>query len=415
MKVSTTKLDNCQAVLDVEMEPSELQKAKEDAYRLLVKKTAVPGFRPGKAPREVLERHVGKAVLEREAYNQYIPKAYEEALKEAGLEAIGEPDIEIVKTEPLAFKATLSLRPVIELGDYEKIRVSIEPRVVTEEDVAKAVEKLRQRQATWEPVERPVELGDMVTINMVGKDAERVFLDHKGMQYDADATAQFPVRGFSDQLVGMTKGQEKEFPLVAPDDHPVETLKGKALDFRVELLETKAKKLAALDDDFARTMNYPSLEALRDKVATDLKAEAEADARRRAEDAAIDALLEISRVEYPPLLVERELERELRERGILRPKGPPPSPETVERLRPLVEERVRRSLALQKFADAEKIEASSEELDAEVERLATANTNKAAEVKKFFSTPGARRYIGDTVLTRKTMDRLVAIAAGKSR
>ncbi|MBI4287067.1 MAG: trigger factor [Chloroflexi bacterium] len=413
MKVSTTKLENCQAVLDVEVEPAELEKAMVEAYRHMVKQTAVPGFRPGKAPREVLERHVGKAVLEREAYNHFIPEAYEDALKQAGLEAIAEPDIEITKTEPLTFKATVALRPVVELGDYATIKLTEEPVSVSDEDVAKAVEKMRDDHATWEPMERPVEMNDLVTLNVQGKNGDRVILNQKGIQYDVDASAQFPVRGFSEQLVGMAKGEKKDFQLPTPDDHPVQTLRGKALDFHVEILEIKAKKISPLDDDFARTVDFPNLEALREKAAKDVKAKAEAEARRKLEESALDALVGVSRLEYPQILVEREIERMLRDRGAV-PKDSHPDPALMEQLRPSVTERVRRSLVLEKFGEVEKITVSPEEIDAEVEKASKGSDERAAEVKKLFSSPSARRYLQDRLRSDKMLDRLVAIATGKA-
>lgn len=414
MKVSTTKLENCQAILDIEAEASDISKATDDAYRKLGAGTAIPGFRPGKAPRQVMERFISKEALGREVVNQFIPKAYENALKEAGVDVIAEPEIEITKEEPITFKATVSLRPVVELGDYSKIHVEVDPASISEEDINNALESIRQQQGTWEPVERPVESGDLVFLDIKGVEDGKSIINQKGLQYEVKPEALFPLPGFAEQLVGVEKNQEKEFQLTSPMDHPNEAMRGKTVQFHIQISEVKVKKLSSLDDDFAKTVNFTSLEFLKERVTNNLKVRAEAESERKQEEAALDALLDISRIEFPPVLVEREIERLLGERGNKSGKESPPDTNLVEEKRPVAIENLRHSLALGKLVEVEKIQVRSEEIDTEIGMLANSLQAKAEEIRKVFNTPEARRSIEDRLLAKKALARLGDIASGKA-
>ena len=162
MKVTNEKTENSQVFLTIEMEPSEVEESTEKAYKKLVKRVNIPGFRKGKAPRAVLERHVGKETLFNDMLEELVPQAYEKALEEQAIEAIAQPQIEVVQKEPVIFKAVVPLRPVVKLGDYHQIRLEPEPVEVTEEMVDAVMEQLRHQHGTWEPVERPVALGGIM-------------------------------------------------------------------------------------------------------------------------------------------------------------------------------------------------------------------------------------------------------------
>src|SRR4030065_26002 len=159
MKVSTEPVQNSQVALNIEMEPVEIDKYLDRAYNRLVKRVSVPGFRKGKAPRDILERHIGKDALFQEALEDLIPRAYKEALDEQKIEPIDQPEFELVKTEPLIFKAVVPLKPTVKLGDYTKIRVKSKPVKISEEDTEATIEQLRHQQATLSPVDRPVQFG----------------------------------------------------------------------------------------------------------------------------------------------------------------------------------------------------------------------------------------------------------------
>ena len=166
MKVTKEKTENSQAFLTIEMEPAEVEESLEVSYHHLVKKTKIPGFRKGKAPRAILEGHIGKESLFEEALNNLLPQAYEKAIKEQEIEPITQPHIEIAQTDPVIFKVTVPLKPTIKLGDYHHLQFTPEPVEVTEDDVNTAIEQLRRQHAIWEPVERPVEFDDLIVLNV---------------------------------------------------------------------------------------------------------------------------------------------------------------------------------------------------------------------------------------------------------
>ncbi len=227
MKVTREKIEDCQAFLTIEMEPAEVEESLEKSYSRLVKKTNVPGFRKGKAPRAMLERHIGKESLFEEALNHLLPEAYEMAIKEVDIEAFARTSIEVAQNDHLVFKATVPLPPTIKLGDYHQVKVTPEPVEVTEDNISAVVEQLRHQHATWEPVERPLGLNDLVVLDIESDIEDKPFINRKGIQYQVLCDQSFPAPGFAEQLVGMKGGEEKEFKLQFPADYPREELAGK--------------------------------------------------------------------------------------------------------------------------------------------------------------------------------------------
>src|SRR4030042_1572507 len=153
MKVSTEPLENSQVALNIEMEPVEIDKYLDTAYNRLVKKVSVPGFRKGKAPRDILERHIGKDALFQEALEDLIPRAYKEALDEQKIDPIAQPQFELIKTEPLIFKAVAPLKPTVRLGDYRQIKVESEPVEIKEGDIEATIEQIRHQQPILSPLD----------------------------------------------------------------------------------------------------------------------------------------------------------------------------------------------------------------------------------------------------------------------
>ncbi len=209
MKVKLEPREKRVTVLEIEVDAPEMEKGMEEAYHHVVKRVRVPGFRLGKAPRSILENYAGKSMMLQEAIEHLVPDLYEQAIKEQNIEAVAEPTIEILKTEPVVFKATVSLRPTVELGDYKQLRIPTETVEITEQQVNSTIEQLRQEQAPWEPADRPVILGDLVTMDVVGKEDGKTVADQKGVQYLVVADSQAPVPGFAAQVEGMEKGKEK--------------------------------------------------------------------------------------------------------------------------------------------------------------------------------------------------------------
>ncbi len=420
MKVSTERLENCQVVLNIETEPHEVERSLEVAYRHLVKRTSVPGFRKGKAPRALLERHLGREAILGEALEHLIPEAYNQAIQEQGIDAIAQPEIEIIQTDPVVFKATVAVRPTVELGDYRQIRLTPEGVEVGEEQIDEVVEQIRHQHAIWEPVERAVSFGDLVTIDVECSINGKPFLAQKGAQYHVIQDSPSPVPGFAEKLVGMEKG-EKEFTISFPPDYAISELAGKEYLFKVLLAEVKEKRLPELGDDFAKGVGegFETVELLRKRIAADLKSRAEEIAKRRFEERVVEKVIDDAKLEFPPILVEREIDRLIAERVESRIglddylRGVKMTREELrDELRPLATKRVTRSLVLGKVAEEEKMEVGAAEIDAEIEAMAKRAGEQADEIRRIFSSPSSRQSLERMLIARKTVERLVAIASG---
>ena len=427
MKVTKEKTENSQVFLTIEMEPAEVEESLDKSYYRLVKKTNIPGFRKGKAPREILERYIGKECLLEDALDSLLPEAYEKAIKEQEIEAIARPHIEIAQTDPVVFKATVPLKPTIKLGDYHHIRVTPEPVELTEDDINAAIEQLRHRQATWEPVERPVEFDDLVVLDIESDIEDKPFINQKGVQYRVVHDLPSPAPGFAEQLLGMKRNEDREFKLKFPLDFPKAELVGKEPSFKVRVTEIKQERLPELDDEFAGGLNpdFKSLDLLREQVSADLKLRAEEKARIDFEERVIEAVVDIAKLEFPPILVEREIDRllsqrlqrlQMGEQGLEEYLGSinKTEQELREELHPLATKRVTRSLVLGKIVEEEKIEVIDSEIEAEIENMTKSAAENKDEIQKFLNRPQSRESIKELLTTRKTIQQLVEIAKGSN-
>jgi len=428
VKVTNEKIENSQAFLTVEMEPTEVEESLEEAYRRLVKKANIPGFRKGKAPRAMLERHIGKESLFDDAINNLIPKAYENALKEQEIEAFARPAIEITQTDPLVFKATVPLPPKVKLGDYRSIQMTPEPVALNEGDVSSVIETLRHQQAIWEPVERAVGFNDLVVFDIESTVEDKPFINQKGAQYQVLENQSSPVPGFAEQLVEMKRDEAKEFRLQIPPDYLKSDLAGKEALFKVRVSEVKQERLPELDDEFAKGIdpNFDTLDLLREKVAANLRLRAEEKTRLDFEERVIEAMVDLAQVEFPPFLVDIEIDRLLDQQVRHRQESGrgleeylaiinKTEEELREELRPPATKRVIRSLVLDKISEEEKIEVSGSEIDAEIENMIKgAAKDKKDEFRRFLNAPPSRESIETLLVRRKTVQWLVDIAKGSN-
>lgn len=427
MKVTEEKTENSQAFLTIEMEPAEVEESLVESYRHLAKRTNIPGFRKGKAPRAIVERYLGKETVLENALNHLLPQAYEKAIKEHEIEAIAQPHIEITQTDPVIFKATVPLAPTVKLDDYHNIQVTTETVEVTEDDIHQVIEQLRHQHATWEPVERSVEFGDSVVLDVESNIEGEPFINQEGTQYQVLGDLPSPAPGFAEQLVGMKRDEEKEFKLQFPSDYSRGELAGKEPSFKVRIVGIKQEILPELNDDFARQVNpdFETLDALRERVTTNLRLGAEEKARIDFEGRVIEAVVNLAQVEFPAILVEMEIDRLLNEqsrhlsmRGEDLEKYLKNINKTGEQLReelhPLATKRVTRSLVLGKVAEEEKVEVSDSEIDAEVEDTLKSATKNKEKLQQFLNTPRSRDSIKQLLITRKTIQRLVGIAEGSN-
>lgn len=428
MKVTREKTENSEAHLTIEVEPTELEESLQSSYLRLVKKAKIPGFRKGKAPRLIVERYLGKESLFEDALGELIPQVYEKAIKEENIEAIAQPSIEITQTDPVVLKATVPLKPTIKPGDYHQLKLTPNKVKITQDDINAAIERLRHEYATWEPVERPVELKDLAVLDVEAISENKPIIDQKGVQYQVLDNLPFPAPGFSQELVGMKINEEKEFKLKFPSDYARGELAGKEAHFKVKISEIKQEKLPQLDDEFARGVD-PELEnmsKLREKVTEGLETQAEEKASRDFEEKVVAAVVDIFKVEFPPILVEWEINRLMDEQlqrwqmsggrvedyleSIKKTEQ-----ELRQELHPLSSKRVTRSLVMEKVSSEEKIEVSDTEIEAEIKNMIGTSAEDKEKLGKFLNTPQAQQSIKRMLVRRKTVERLVEIAKGSKK
>ena len=419
MKVTTERIEGSRVVLNIETDKDEMDKSMDKAYRRLAAKTAVPGFRKGKAPRPMLERYLGREALVEEAANLLLVETYDKAIEEHKVDAIARPQVEVIQVEPLSFKATVPVRPTVELGDHHEIKFIPETVVVTDDEVNEALERLRNMRATWEPVEREAKPEDLLNIDVEGTVEGKVVISEKGGWYPLSPEPSSSLPGFSEQLEGAKKGEERAFTLKLPQDF--KEFGGQECSFKVSVNDIKQKNLPDLDDELAKSLGrgIETVVALKERIVADIRGDKERIEKRKLEDKAIEALVAISRLEYPDILVQDEIDHLIEERKQYL--GEKDSLEnylknakkTVEEfrneLKPGAEDIIKRSLVLDKLAEAEKIEVGDSEVETEVERVIQ-GANNDERVRQLFSSPSGRQSLKRNLYIRKTIDRLVDIA-----
>lgn len=389
MKILSERLADCQVKFSIEVEAQEMERAVNSAYLRLVKRVEIPGFRRGKAPKEIFERYIGRKKIVDEAIRILIPETYAQALKENNIEPFAPPFIEIKQEEPLSFTAIVPLKPTVELCDYYQIKLPLKPVSVSEEDIDKFIEGLCYEQAPWEPINREVRMGDMVTLEIEATVEGKPYLNRAIVQYIVGSSTFLP--GFAENLLGMKEGEEKEFSLPFPSQHPN---RGKECLFKVKIKGIKGKNPLSLEE-LVKSLNFSDFPSLRREVARQLKERREEEAKRELGERILEEIIANSRVEFPPILVERVLKQLPREG------------ETEEELLLRAKKQITRSLILDKIAEKEGIKIEESEVEGEIERMAQGE--KGEEVRRFFSSPQARNSLKERLLVTKTLSRLVEI------
>ncbi|WP_338819047.1 Trigger factor [Moorella thermoacetica] len=420
MKAAVEKLDKNQVLLEVEVEAPRVQKAIDQAYRRLVKQVNIPGFRKGKAPRFILEQYIGKEPIYNEAAEIVIPPAYEEAVAEHQLEPIDRPEVEIVKVEdgePLVFKARVEVKPEVQLGPYTGLEVERQEVEVTEADIDAYLKRLQERYAELEVIEdEPAAAGDIVTIDFKGTVDGQPYPGMEGNNYPLELGSGTFITGFEEQLVGARVNEERTVNVTFPSDYHEKDLAGKEAVFQVIVRGIKRKKLAPLDDEFAKDVS--ECETLAD-LRQDIRRRLEDSQKQRIEAAVRQAVVEkavaAATVELPEVMVERridarirELERNLQAQKMTLEEFLKNTDKTIgdleKEFRPGAERDVKTELVLEAIAKAENIQPSQEEIDAEIERMARIFRQDPDTVRKNLGDLSVLKY---DIMIKKTIDFLV--------
>jgi trigger factor len=424
VKTTLDKTENRQAFLTVEMESPEVEEGMKKAYHHLVQKANIPGFRKGKAPRAILEQYLGKAALMEDAVEHMAPEAYEKAVKEKELKPIARPDIQLEKIEPVTYKMVVALEPIVKLGDYHQVKVSLESIELKEEDINTTIENLRHQHAIWEPVNRQVNSRDMVNLDIESQIGNQPYINQKDAQFEVVKDSEFPIKGFSEQLIGVKSGEIKEFKLSFPQDYNRAELAGKEASFKVTVKEIKQEKLPEVNDDFAKQVNpdFKTVEEMRNKITENLKRLAEERAKTNFERKVIEEIAKVSEVEYPSILEEEEIDNLIRqqmrqwqmdEKGMDEYlKSIQKTPEQMrEEFRPAAIRSIKQTLVLTEVAKAENIQVEKSDLQNEIESMTKDVTGERKDkLLELLSMPQSQVSIASSIATRRTIEKLTEMA-----
>ncbi len=426
MKITQEKIENRQAYLTVEIEQADLDDGLTRAYNRLVRKYNVPGFRKGKTPRPILEQYLGKPAFLEEAVEVMAPDAYEKAVKQQELKPIARPEIQLDKMDPVIYKFVVPLEPTVKLGDYRQIKLKPDVVELKEEDVSKAIEELRHQFAIWEPVDRQINIRDMVILDIESQVGEQPFINQKDAQFQVEKNSEYPIKGFAEELIGLKKGDSKEFKLTFAADLPRAELAGKDVNFKVQIKDIKQEKLPEVDDELAKRVNaeFKTVDEMKAKIGESIKKAAEDKAKRDFEQKVIDSAVEQSTIEYPAIMVEEEIGQLINDqmrRWQMDEKGLDEYLKSIQRsaeqlreeLRPVAVKMVKQTLVMTELAKAEGIEVNVNDVKAEIENMTKDVTAERREmITQILTAPQSQVNIASAVATRKTLERLSEIAQG---
>jgi trigger factor len=422
MQITATPAPKSTVVLEIELPAERLDRAVGEAVRHLSRRTRVPGFRPGKAPRPVLERHLGPGVVLDDAVDHLVQDAYRQALVEQDLLPLTNADVEVVQAEegkPLVFKATVQVRPEVKLGDYKHFNFGPDIDTIDDARVDKVLDELRDQNATLAAVEdRGAREGDYAVISFVGT--------RDGEPFEGGSSERMPIilgqerliPGFEANLMGLEVGGRKEFDLTFPDDYPEAELAGKPAHFAVELRELREKVPPDLDDDFIRTLgDFADLEGLRADIRTRLERNAFDRARHAFADRIIEYAVANSTLDLPDILVDQEVEvmhdefraslarQGISEEAYLKAVEKQESDLHAD-FRPGAEKRARTLLVLSKVADEEGVTVPDEEIEAEIRRGRERYANEP-RLLEYFDSERGRSYIRSTLRRSRVVEQLI--------
>ncbi|MBE7023855.1 MAG: trigger factor [Ruminococcaceae bacterium] len=403
----------------------EFKAAIEKAYRQNVGKITIPGFRRGKAPRNIIEKYYGSEIFFEDAVNIVLPDAYDKAIDEQNIEAVAQPEIDvkdISKENGVVFTAKVVVKPDFELGQYKGVEISKVTYRTTEKEIKGEIEKIRERNARMVNVEdRAAKLEDTVNIDFEGFTDGVAFDGGKGESFDLKLGSGQFIPGFEEQLVGANVGDDVEVNVTFPEEYHAEDLKGKPAVFKVKVNAIKAQELPELDDEFAKDVSeFDTFEEFKADLSKKLKEKNKEKAKKEMEDAAIEKVCENTEIAIPEEMFETAVNNQLRDfamqlqyQGITIEQYAQYTGVTLDamkdQIRPGAEKQVKTSLVLEKIAKVEGIKVTDKDVEKELEKMAEQSGMSVDDVKKYVDIEG----IKDSKLIEKTVEFIVKNAEVK--
>lgn len=443
MKIETTPRDDHQVTMTVELEAERMERAKKRAARQLSKRGKIAGFRPGKAPYDVVRRQYGDEAIIEAALDILLDEIYPQALEEADLKPAAPGSLEKMESvEPPVFVFTVPLMPEVDLGDYRKVRVPYKYKAPGDAEVDEKLEELRKMYATLDQVERPIQEGDFIKADILGKkvgakgDDAVVYdeKDHPVFITTKVREAEEPFVGFSKKLIGMSKGESKTISKKFPQTHEDENLRGETVKYKVTINSVYGTKYPEVNDDFAKQLGAgETVEELREILAKDLEAESRAEYDDEYFSEVLEKIKEGATIKYPPQVLEHEVEDVLADikgrlaqqnmefETYLKMQEKTLEEFTEEEVRPVAIKRLERGLIFDELARQEDIEIQEDQLEEEFNRTVTDLANRGYDLNNIKGGKRAQQEIVNSIaqqsaaqlITKLTLDRMKEIATGE--
>lgn len=416
MSLQVETLEKNMAKLTIEVSAEEVENALQRAYQKQKSKISIPGFRKGKVPRQMVEKMYGVGVFYEDAANDMIPAAYEKAASESELEIVSQPKIEVVQIEKgkeFIFTAEVAVKPEVELGEYKGVEVSKAETEVTEEDIMAEIDKEREQNSRIITVDdRAVEDGDMTVIDFEGFVDGEAFEGGKGEDYPLTIGSHSFIDTFEEQLIGKKIGEETEVNVTFPEEYHSEELKGKPAMFKVTVKEIKKKELPELDDDFVEDVSeFSTVAEYKDSIRNKIEERKSKEAKAAKEDAAIEKIIENAKMEIPEPMIESQVRqmaedfsRRLSQQGLSVEQYFQYTGLTadmlLDQMKPQALKRIQSRLVLEAIAKAEDIQVSEEELEKEIQDMASAYQMEADKLKTLLTDKDKENMKSDIAVSK---------------
>ncbi len=428
MSVQVEKLEKNMAKLTIEVSSEEFENAIAKAYKKNKNKISMPGFRKGKAPRAMIEKMYGKGIFYEDAANSIIPDAYADAAKESELEIVAQPEIDVTQIESgktFIFTATVALKPEVTLGEYKGIEVEKKEVEVTDEEVEAEINKVRESNARMLDIDdRATQDGDTVLIDFDGYVDGKQFEGGKADDYSLVLGSHSFIDNFEEQLVGKNIGDDVEVNVTFPENYQAEELQGKPAVFKVKIKEIKVKELPELDDDFAQDVsNFDTIAEYKEDLKKKLTENKEEALKREREEAVIGKIIENAQMDIPEQMVDaqtrqmtQEFAQRLSSQGLsidqyMQFTGLTPQ-KMIEELKPQALKRIQSRLVLEAVVAAENIETTEEELDKEIENMASMYQMEVDKLKEVIGEE-EKKQIGLDLAVQKAVEIVTEAAVEK--
>lgn len=420
MKATLISKENNRAKFTMDFTAEEFEAAVVKAYQDSKDKFNIDGFRKGKAPRSIIEKHFGEGVFFEDAINNLFQTAYPEALNELDLEVIDSPQAdfsEIGKGKPLTVTIDVAVYPVVEVKDYKGIEVEQVDPEVTEEDVDRDIEAMRKRNSRMVVADRPVENGDTVILDYAGFVGDEQFQGGTAENQELKIGSGMFIPGFEEQLIGVKAGESKDVVVTFPEEYQAKELAGKEATFKCTVHEVKFEELPELDDEFAKDVSeFDTLAELRDDARARILESVKLQCENEAKDKVIAQVYENNKIEAPATMVAdemdrmiQELEQQMRYQGLNIQQYLQFTGSTLDdfrnEIKPEAEKRVATRIVLRSIGDVENVEVTDEDLDKELQRMSEAYSTDPENIKKMLGEENLAFFRKDIALT-KVMDML---------